>query len=81
MACGTPVVSLPNGAAGEVIDSGVTGYLATDESNLVDAVRRAMVLDRHKVRDVAMARFHIPIVAEKYRRLYDASIATGRHGV
>jgi glycosyltransferase involved in cell wall biosynthesis len=75
MACGTPVVSLTNGAVSEVVDSGVTGYLATDERNLADAVRRAMVLDRHKIRDVATARFHIPMVAEKYCRLYDRIIA------
>ncbi|MDQ5823066.1 MAG: glycosyltransferase family 4 protein [Chloroflexota bacterium] len=70
MACGTPVVALPNGALPEIVESGVTGYLADDERALPSCVLRAMSLDRVRVRDRATARFGIQHVAGKYLDLY-----------
>ncbi len=66
MACGTPVVSLTNGAAAEVIEPGVTGYLALRDDELPDFVRRAMDLDRQAVRDRAQKQFDIADVAASY---------------
>ena len=40
MACGTPVVAYRRGSMPEVVDEGVTGYLADDVGSAVDAVRR-----------------------------------------
>jgi glycosyltransferase involved in cell wall biosynthesis len=82
MACGTPVVALARGGLPEVIDPGVTGYLASDEGELPALVARALELDRASVRDRANARFDIPKVANHYRQLYEeiagASRASGR---
>ena len=57
MACGTPVVAYRRGSMAEVIDEGVTGYLAHDIESSVDAVRAAVRLDRSAVHARAVARF------------------------
>src|ERR1022692_4604163 len=44
MACGTPVVAYRRGSMPEVVDEGVTGYLAHDIESSVDAVRAAVRL-------------------------------------
>jgi glycosyltransferase involved in cell wall biosynthesis len=75
MACGTPAVSLANGAATEIIDPGVTGYLAESADELVGAVTRALSLDRRAVRNRVQERFDIAEVAASYCRLYDRVIA------
>jgi len=38
MACGTPVVACPRGAAVELVDDGVTGYLRESVESLAEAV-------------------------------------------
>lgn len=45
MACGTPVIGMNRGALPEVVDHGITGYLADDESAFIDAVRHAAAID------------------------------------
>jgi glycosyltransferase involved in cell wall biosynthesis len=70
MACGTPVVALDRGAMPEIVDPGVTGYLADTEENLAAAVVESMKLDRQAVRARALSRFSIDDVAERYYRLY-----------
>ena len=38
LACGTPVLAFPEGAAPEVIDDGTTGFLCEDEEAMVHAL-------------------------------------------
>jgi glycosyltransferase involved in cell wall biosynthesis len=83
MACGTPVVALPNGALPEVVEQGVTGFLAPDERSLGAFTERATLLDRSRVRARVEARFGIERVAERYVELYHrltGSPATGDPG-
>ena len=40
LACGTPVLAFPNGAAPEIIDPGRTGFLCRDEGEMISAVDR-----------------------------------------
>jgi glycosyltransferase involved in cell wall biosynthesis len=40
MACGTPVLAFPEGAAPEVVDDGVTGFLCEDDDAMVRALGR-----------------------------------------
>ena len=70
MACGTPVVALGNGALPEVVEVGVTGYLARTEDGLAALVRKAQALDRTRVRDRAASRFDLATTAERYLHLY-----------
>lgn len=75
LACGTPVIGYPGGAAPEIVDHGVTGYLVESEEQLIHAIGRAGALDRvacrqRVVRDFTadrMAREHV----EVYRSLID----------
>ncbi len=71
MACGTPVVAYRRGAMAEVVDEGVTGYLAHDVESSVDAVRAAMRLDRSAVHARAVARFGADRMVEDYLRAYE----------
>lgn len=50
MACGTPVLAFPEGAAPEVVNDGVTGFLCNDLDDMVDAIGRVDQLDRSACR-------------------------------
>jgi glycosyltransferase involved in cell wall biosynthesis len=71
MACGTPVVAYRRGSMPEVVDEGVTGYLAHDVGSAVGAVRAAVRLDRPAVRARAVARFGADRMVEDYLRVYE----------
>ena len=70
LACGTPVIALRRGSAPEVVEDGVTGYLADDEDGLVRAVGRLPELDRARCRAAAAARFSPSAMADQYERVY-----------
>lgn len=46
MACGTPVLAFPEGAAPEVVQDGVTGFLCRDEAAMAEAIVRVDDLTR-----------------------------------
>ncbi len=71
MACGTPVVAYRRGSMPEVVDEGVTGYLAHDIGSSADAVRAAMRLDRSVVHARAVVRFSADRMVEDYLRIYE----------
>jgi glycosyltransferase involved in cell wall biosynthesis len=75
LACATPVLAFPNGAAPEIIDPGRTGYLCRDEGEMISAVDRVAELDRNLCRDAAQQRFSLQRMArdhdELYRRVLD----------
>ena len=50
LACGTPVLAFPEGAAPEVVDHGRTGFLCDDEDAMVEAIGRIGELDRSDCR-------------------------------
>jgi glycosyltransferase involved in cell wall biosynthesis len=70
MACGVPVVSLARGALTEIVEPGLNGYLASEEDELADLVKRAIKIDRSTIRSRIEARFDISVVAKQYYRLY-----------
>lgn len=72
MACGTPVVAYRRGSMAEVVDDGVTGYLAHDVESAADAVLAAVRLDRAAVHARAIARFSVDRMVEDYLRTYEA---------
>jgi glycosyltransferase involved in cell wall biosynthesis len=75
MACGTPVVAYGRGSMAEVIDVGVTGYLAHDVASAVDAVADAIALDRSLVSAQARTRFGAERMVDDYIRTYEALLA------
>jgi glycosyltransferase involved in cell wall biosynthesis len=70
MACGTPVVAYRRGSMPEVVDEGVTGYLAADVAEAVAAVEAAVRLDRAAVRTRTAARFSVDRMVDDYVRVY-----------
>lgn len=71
LACGTPVLAFPNGAAPEIIDDGETGFLCTDESDMVNALSRVGSIDRRACRAAAEQRFDMARMASDHERLYE----------
>jgi glycosyltransferase involved in cell wall biosynthesis len=80
LACGTPVVALHKGAMPEIIDPGLTGFLARDPRELAPLVERATGLDRAAIRARAAARFDMTTVAGNYHRLYQEIAGGGGAG-
>ncbi|HLN06213.1 MAG TPA: glycosyltransferase family 4 protein [Acidimicrobiales bacterium] len=59
LASGTPVVATPRGAAPEIVDDGVTGFLRIGEEALAVALGRVGSLDRAACRRAAESRFSL----------------------
>ena len=70
LACATPVLAFPNGAAPEIIDSGKTGYLCRDEGEMISAVERVAEIDRNQCRDAAQRRFSLQRMSADHEQLY-----------
>ena len=70
LACGTPVIGFRNGAAPEIVDDGRTGFLCTDEAELVAAIGRVGEIDRAACRAAAEARFSMQRMADDHEALY-----------
>lgn len=74
LACGTPVVAFDAGAAPEIVDDGVTGFLCKDEDDAVDAVRRVRYLHRAACRAAVEERFAADRMVRDYLALYTAAL-------
>jgi len=70
MSCGTPVIAWPNGAAAEVVEPGVTGFLVQSIDAAVEALGLAAKLDRSRVRSRFEERFSATRMAQDYLALY-----------
>jgi glycosyltransferase involved in cell wall biosynthesis len=70
MACGAPVVAFNRGAAPEVIEDGVTGFIVEDEISAVGAVRQLSRLSRSRIRKQFEERFTSRRMARDYLSLY-----------
>ncbi len=70
MACGTPVVARPVGAATELIEHGRTGFLCDTEDDIVRVIERVAELDRTTCREEAIARFSSGKMAAAYEHLF-----------
>ena len=76
MTCGTPVVAFPKGSMREIVDVGVTGYLAEDVPGAVEVLDDAVKLDRRQVRTRAVARFSAARMVEDYLQVYGRLLGT-----
>jgi glycosyltransferase involved in cell wall biosynthesis len=72
MACGTPVVACPAGAAAELVENGVTGYLADSIDDLVDAVARVGACSPEACRARVESRFSAAAMVRGYEELFEA---------
>src|SRR5262249_49251138 len=70
MACGTPVVAYNRGAAPEIVEDGVTGFVVEDETSAVGAIKNIALISRDKVRERFEQRFTSKRMALDYLTAY-----------
>lgn len=69
-ACGTPVLGTRLGAVPELVEEGVTGYLAESWEGIVNLVPQALALDRQVIRARAVERFDYKLMVDLHEALY-----------
>jgi glycosyltransferase involved in cell wall biosynthesis len=74
MLCGTPVIAFRRGAAPEIVEDGVTGFLVDDVEGMADALGRVRELDRAACRRRARARFSASRMVRDYLAVYRAAL-------
>jgi glycosyltransferase involved in cell wall biosynthesis len=70
LACGTPVLGTAIGAVPELVEPGLTGYLAPSWEGLPELLPRALELDRRAIRERAVARFDYQRMVDQHEALY-----------
>jgi glycosyltransferase involved in cell wall biosynthesis len=75
LAAGTPVLTYAMGAAPEIVDDGVTGFLGSDVASLAAAVGRVGDLDRARCRAVVETRFSTDRMVADHVALYADLVA------
>ena len=71
MACGTPIVGCPQGAALEIVVDGVTGYLSDDDDELAAGVRALPLIERESCRQRIAEFFSVERMVEGHLRIYE----------
>jgi glycosyltransferase involved in cell wall biosynthesis len=77
LACGTPVITLHSGAAPEIVDHGVTGFVCDTDSELVPAISQISELDRAACRRAVESRFSAERMVSDHLALYEHLLAVG----
>jgi len=78
MACGTPVIARPLGAAPEIIVDGVTGFLCSTPARMVEAVISSKTLRPEECRARVERHFSAPVMVDGYERIYREALAGAR---
>jgi glycosyltransferase involved in cell wall biosynthesis len=74
MASGTPVIAMARGAASELVEPGVTGFLADDLDEMVKAYARLDEIDLARCVARAAERFGPGQMADGYQSVYERAI-------
>ncbi|HZN16134.1 MAG TPA: glycosyltransferase family 4 protein [Acidimicrobiales bacterium] len=75
MACGTPVIAYPEGAAPEVVDNGRTGLLVNSEDEMADALGRIDEIDRAGCRAAVEGYFSTDRMVAEHVALFEDILA------
>ena len=75
LACGTPVIALDDGSVPEVIEDGVTGFICSNEEEMVSAIGRLDEIDRARCRAEAERRFSPVAMAKAYENVYQSLLS------
>ena len=76
LACGTPVIAFPEGAATEVVIHGENGFLVSDEAEASSAVGELHRLDPRRCRASVASRYAPATVAASYEHVYREAAGT-----
>jgi glycosyltransferase involved in cell wall biosynthesis len=77
LACGTPVIAFPEGAAIEVVVDGENGYLVADEKEATCAVEEVHRIDPVRCRSTVASRYAPASIAASYERVYCEAAGIG----
>jgi glycosyltransferase involved in cell wall biosynthesis len=78
LACGTPVIAFPEGAAAEIVIDGENGMLVADEAEMARAIDRVGSIDPHRCRASVAERYDVAAIASAYELVYHRAIAASR---
>jgi glycosyltransferase involved in cell wall biosynthesis len=80
LACGTPVIAFPAGAAGEIVIDGENGFHVADVQSMAQATRSLETIDPTRCRESVASRYDATIVAEGYEAVYARAIRLAAGG-
>lgn len=78
LACGTPVLVTPRGAAPEIVDDGITGFVRSSIDDLAAVVPAIPALDRHACRRAVETHFSAARMVAEHLALYEEQGACSR---
>jgi glycosyltransferase involved in cell wall biosynthesis len=76
LACGTPVIAFPEGAAREIVQDGLNGHLIDDEDLMAAAIKDLDKIDPAACRDSVATRFSPDTVANGYLKIYQQALGS-----
>ena len=79
MASGTPVIAFARGAAPEVVDDGVTGFLVEDVDGMVEAIGRLDEIDLEECVETASRRYGPSQMTDGYLEVYERAMEQARY--
>lgn len=74
LACGTPVIAMARGALPEIIQHGVNGFLANNETEFKKYMQRIDEIDPAACRRSVEKNFSARVMAERYLKHYQRVI-------
>lgn len=80
LACGTPVIAFPEGAAGEIVIDGENGFHVADAHAMAQATRSLGQIDAARCRESVASRYDATIVAARYEDVYERAIRSAAGG-
>lgn len=80
MVVGTPVIAFPRGAVPELIEEGVTGFIARNVNEMVEAFGRIDEIDPVECARRSRERFSASVMATRYEQLYEQALAQDPEG-
>lgn len=79
MACGTPVLALPGGSVGEVIENGVNGFICQSVEEMATQAREVgRTIAPSVVRRHVQERYSLEQMAARYAKLYQSILVAGQ---
>jgi glycosyltransferase involved in cell wall biosynthesis len=75
LACGTPVLAFPSGAAPEIVRNAETGFLCPDLDTMVARIRDIGTIDRRRCRAAVEGHFSSDRMCRDYAALFERIIS------
>lgn len=78
MACGTPVIAYKAGSMPELIKDGKTGFLVSNQEEMIDALKKIPEINRWVCRQHVVKKFSLNKMVNKYEMLYNTILKKER---